>query len=242
MDTYQMSQVIQLMLNSALMIVACALLWLGLVYTRPSHLARIRQTYHRYRQALQQPHIPRFYVGRLKYELRFAKRIYWGVKAGRFCFSSAILLFSGSIIILALSALTAQAWMVKPSLTLFLFGTGLLVSGILMGAIANSLPLLLAAQQRKRQELASQMMLYQYQPAHVYQPLVPPHKSLLLAVERNRIQMPQRRSSSVPVTRSKPVTQHLLPPSQALKTAFQRDYYPHVQRIHAMRPMPKDKV
>ena len=241
MDTYQMSQVIQLMLNSALMIVACALLWLGLIYTRPSHLARIRQAYHRYRQALQLPNMPRFYVSRLKYELRFAKRIYWGVKAGRFCFSSAILCFSGSIIILAFSALTAQAWMVKPSLTLFLFGMGLLISGIALGAIANSLPLLLAAQQRQRQALASQMM-YQYQPVPVYQPLVPPHKSLLLAVERDRIKMPQRHTSSIPMTRSAPVTQHLLPPSRALKTAFQRDYYPHVQQIQAMRPLPKNKL
>lgn len=240
MDTYQMSQVIQLMLNSALMIVACALLWLGLIYTRPSHLARVRKAYHRYRQAIQQPNVPRVYMGRLKYELRFAKRIYWGVKAGRFCFSSAILCFSGSMIILALSALTAQAWMVKPALSLFLLGTGLLITGILMGAIANSLPLLLAARQRQRQSVAPSI-LYQYH-APIYQPLMPPHRSLLLAVERDRIQMPQRRHAAMPITRSTPITQHLLPPSRALKTAFQRDYYPHVQHIQAMRPMPKNKT
>lgn len=131
MTVEQTSQLIQLILNSALMVVVCGLVLLGMLVRQGTLQQQLHWVNREYREQLMGTAIlqgDRFqYLKNQQQELR---RHYRQAQAGILIAYSALLLLLMSSFMLALRTLWNQDWLIPASMVMFGVGNGVLVLSV----------------------------------------------------------------------------------------------------------------
>lgn len=138
MNVEQTTQLIQLILNSVLMMNVCALLLAGLLSRQTSVNDRVQAASREFATSIDLSHIPRNNpVGSgdnrqisLKKKLRQLQQRYRAASNSVLAINYALLLFVGSTLMLALRTIVSLSWLIPSALGLFSLGIGILLMGV----------------------------------------------------------------------------------------------------------------
>lgn len=131
MTVEQTSQLIQLILNSALMVAVCGLVLLGMLVRQGTLQQQLHWVNREYREQLMGTAIlqgDRFQL--LKNQQQELRRHYRQAQAGILIAYSALLLLLMSSFMLALRTLCNQDWLIPASMVMFAVGNGVLVLSV----------------------------------------------------------------------------------------------------------------
>lgn len=141
MDVEQTTQLIQLILNSVLMINACALLLAGLLSRQTMTSDRLKTANREYAALVDMSHISRnvdITAAKENHQFHFKKQVRQLQQRHRTASNNvlmvyyALLLFVGSTFLLALRAVFSLDWLIPGSLGLFGLGVSVLLLGVVL--------------------------------------------------------------------------------------------------------------
>lgn len=134
MSVDQTSQLIQLMLNSVLMMALCGSLAIGLIIRQRAIVSQLRLLKPLYEDAATGLRLfpPERFL-QLKAQLRLLRRHYRLIRLACWSANSALVLCAGSTLLLALRTLVLLNRLIPLSLLLFTSGAALLLLGIVLG-------------------------------------------------------------------------------------------------------------
>lgn len=138
MDVDQTTQLIQLILNSVLMMNACALLLAGLLARQTSASDRVQAASREFTAAINLSPIrnnaspKETHQFLLKKQLRHLHQRYRAASNNVLAIHYALLIFVGSTLLLALRTVVNLSWLIPTALGLFSIGVGILLLGIVL--------------------------------------------------------------------------------------------------------------
>lgn len=138
MDVEQTTQLIQLILNSVLMMNACALLLAGLLARQTSASDRVQAASREFAAAVNLSQIrnhPTFketHQVLLKKQLRHLHQRYRAASNNVLAIHYALLIFVGSTLMLAFRSVINLSWLIPTALGLFSIGVGILLLGVVL--------------------------------------------------------------------------------------------------------------
>jgi Protein of unknown function (DUF2721) len=131
MSVEQTTQLIQLILNSVLMIVACAFVLGGLMLRRSALENRLQMTSLEYYQVLHLAYdsqVDRLLL--LKKQLRHLQQQIQSSRNGILALHYALMVFVASTFVLAMRTVIEGTWLISVAMTLFIAGMGILLFGV----------------------------------------------------------------------------------------------------------------